>query len=185
MRCALFLSLLTAACSATTHDALVEPQDVRSELEQDQVDSELGTSISTEQERESPPPDRAVPPALQPDEGILAADVPRRVEEGWTGMASIVPTQRWPQLPGRVVGVLFAAGSQPWGGSIDWMHGIELEREYYAYRFCVEGSSPHAIYFTSDGRGHNFMRQWAVPTPQGSFSAAVAMYSPATANDWG
>jgi hypothetical protein len=80
-----------------------------------------------------------------------------------------------------------ASGGQPWGGSINWTRGFEHGSSRIEYRFLFDRSSPYAVYFVSDGRGFNFMKNWSVPTPGGGKARhqGVAMFRPDTPNDLG
>lgn len=88
----------------------------------------------------------------------------------------------WPDLPGRAVGVLWATSL--YSGRADCVaRGPDDRVEYH---FSRGPHPPHALYFPSDGRGFNFIRQWIVPLPDGTTTKVdAAMFRPATANVWG
>ena len=118
---------------------------------------------------EAPPPEPSV--SVVPGAQTLTLDT--------------VPYQQWPQVPARVIGILYVAGPQPWGGAINHMRGIEASPDRREYKFGFDRSSPYAIYFESDGRGYNVLNDWQVQTPNGTMLIDSAMYLQDTPNAWG
>lgn len=119
---------------------------------------------------------------------VLAGSPDRRVVREWQNRADLVPFQVWPELPGRVVGVLWAAGPQPWGATVSHAGGFERHPSRTEYKFAADGSSPYALYFPSDGQGSNVLDHWSVPLPDGSHAVMAprsAMFLPSTPNPWG
>jgi hypothetical protein len=111
---------------------------------------------------------------------------PAGVVDDWGGPAALVPFQHWLPVPGRVVGLLFARGAQPWGGSLSYGRGSDTGTERTEYAFSFDRSSPYALYFASDGRGFNFLSDWGVPLPDGSTARYdAAMFGPETPDPWG
>lgn len=106
-------------------------------------------------------------------------------------LKDLVPFQSFPAVPGSLVGIIWSGGQQPWGSGYN--HGAlpasSIERS--DYKFGVDGSSPYAVYFASDGRGYNFLQNWAVPVPAGASGPArtanynAAMFNAKTPNTWG
>ena len=97
----------------------------------------------------------------------------------WT-FAELIPLQRWAAVPGRVIGLLYAAGEQPWGTTYHHAGVAPTIPGRTEYRFVTGTSSPWALYFVSDGRGENFMQM-----PGAERTYDVAMFRPDTPNGWG
>jgi hypothetical protein len=57
----------------------------------------------------------------------------------------VIPSQRWPDVPAQVVGLLYQRGQQPWGESLHhagaFVSDHDLKRTEYA--FSNDGSSPY------------------------------------------
>ena len=77
----------------------------------------------------------------------------------------VIPFQRWSNVPSYVVGILYEAGAQEWGGSIGHGRNAHTGTGRNEYKFSFDGTSPYALYFESDGRGENYLTGWGVPVP--------------------
>ena len=97
-----------------------------------------------------------------------------------------IPFQRWPDVPSYVVGILYEAGAQPWGGSVGHMRNAHTSSGRNEYKFSFDGSSPYALYFASDGRGENYLTGWGVPLPNQQYEQYdAAMFGAAVQDEWG
>jgi hypothetical protein len=102
------------------------------------------------------------------------------------------PFQQWPTLQARAVGLLVQYDS-PYGRLVGWTRGLRrLEDTRFPssnsrYYSATDGASPWAMYFASQGEGHNVLRHWQVTIPQGRWASfpLVAMYEPQTRNPYG
>ncbi|MCB9561552.1 MAG: hypothetical protein H6709_09310 [Kofleriaceae bacterium] len=105
-----------------------------------------------------------------------------------TDFLRALPAQVWPTLGPREVGLVIAS-SGPWGELIGWTPFIAPPRaagDHAPYWFYNRGGSAQAVYFASDGRGQNFLRDWQVPLPGGRIGHFdAAMYDALTPNPWG
>ena len=87
-----------------------------------------------------------------------------------------------PDLPGRTTGVLWATSM--YEGRDDCVARDPNDR--VEYHFSRGSHSGYALYFPSDGRGFNFLRQWIVPLPDGTTTKYdAAKFRADTANAWG
>jgi hypothetical protein len=92
------------------------------------------------------------------------------------------PHGTWPDLPGRAIGVLWATSL--YDGRDDCVARTADDR--VEYHFSRGPQSSYALYFPSDGRGFNFLRQWTVPLPDATTTRYdAAMFRADTANPWG
>jgi hypothetical protein len=150
----------------------------------------------------SPPPrDHRVEPEGIPQNRPLSSDAtsapaasnitPTEVTT-WT-LQEIVPIQLSPSVPGTVVGLLWTAGQQPWGAGYEHNGFPSTSTDHAYYKFGFDGSSPYAMYFVSDGRGKNFIKNWTVPLGSnatlggapGTAKYDAAVFEPTTPNPWG
>jgi len=120
-----------------------------------------------------------------PRGALDAATIVERVT-AWDGPASLLPWRpyagSWPDLPGRVVGVLWAVSL--YNGRDECAARDANDRVEYHFSRGLHPS--YALYFPSDGRGFNFLRQWVVPLPDGTTTQVdAAMFRADTANPWG
>jgi hypothetical protein len=99
----------------------------------------------------------------------------------WT-QADLVPFQEWHELPGTVTGLIWMAGPQAWGAGYEHFGGPSQQGDRDEYKFGVDGTSPYAVYFVSDGRGYNYLTNWS-GGGRGAFDAA--MFDCDTPNAWG
>ncbi|PRQ06661.1 hypothetical protein [Enhygromyxa salina] len=123
-----------------------------------------------------------------PDPGWDSDTNPDESEPGERGFSDVIPSQRWPDVPGRVVGLLYQRGQQPWGEALHhagaFLSDRDLKRTEYA--FSTDGSSPYALYFLSpNGGGNNHISRWQVETPGGVTHFDAAMFEASTPNSWG
>lgn len=133
-----------------------------------------------------PLPDDAVvvQTGLPPAQGITVRAAPGltpQVVAVWQ-RSDLVPFQSWIELPGSVVGMIWMAGPQAWGAGYEHSATPSQQASRDEYKFGVDGTSPYAVYFQSDGRGFNFLRGWS-GGGRGVFDAA--MFSATTPNPWG
>ncbi len=97
-----------------------------------------------------------------------------------------IPFQRWHDVPSYVIGILYEAGAQEWGGSIGHGRNLHTAARRNEYKFSFDGTSPYALYFESDGRGENFLTGWGVPLPSQQYEQYdAAMFDAATEDEWG
>ena len=99
----------------------------------------------------------------------------------WT-RTDLVPFQQWRALPGNILGVVWMAGAQPWGAGYEHSATTSRDTRRDEYKFGVDGTSPYAVYFESDGRGFNFLQAW---TGGGRGTYDAAMFNHTTPNRWG
>jgi hypothetical protein len=103
-------------------------------------------------------------------------------------IAALIPFQAWPPLPGHAVGIVFASGRQPWGGSIDHLRGVDINPQQQAYMFMADGSSPYAVHWHVKGGGPKVSPGYEVcvslkPTTTARFDAAY--FQPGDRNTYG
>ncbi len=124
-------------------------------------------------------------PAPKPKPGPVATyDGEVRSETG--SVMDVIPYQHWINVPSYVVGILYEAGAQEWGGSIGHTRNPHTATRRNEYKFSFDGTSPYALYFESDGRGENYLTGWGVPVPGQKYEQFdAAMFDSATENDWG
>jgi len=101
-------------------------------------------------------------------------------------ISNLVPLQQWTSKEPTSEGALVAEsvlGIQ----MINWVRrvaGVGETGSFPGYRFMQKTDSPVVVYFPSDGRGFNFMKDWQVPSTK-NYRLDVAQYSPTTPNPWG
>lgn len=131
---------------------------------------------------ERPAPATPTTPEPTPPVPVVLVRPPPEARERidrWT-FAELIPLQRWAAVPGRVIGLLYAAGEQPWGTTYHHAGVAPAIPGRTEYRFVTGPSSPWALYFVSDGRGENFMQMRGAER-----TYDVAMFRPDTPNRWG
>lgn len=105
-------------------------------------------------------------------------------------LKDLVPFQVFPAVPASLVGIIWSSGRQPWGSGYDHGAMTSSSKDRLEYKFGVNGSSPYAVYFVSEGQGYNFLQNWSVPIPPSANGGAnyvqynAAMFSATTQNKW-
>lgn len=103
------------------------------------------------------PGDPAAPPA--PSSLVGAARPASYSEVQAVAISRLIPTSEWPDVPGRAVGVVFAAGPQPWGASVNNLRGFDTRPDSEVYRFSLEGASSYGVYWMTTRGGMAFDRR--------------------------
>ncbi|MGE0526462.1 MAG: hypothetical protein AB7G93_17380 [Bdellovibrionales bacterium] len=98
-------------------------------------------------------------------------------------IGTVSPYQTWADLGANAMGMLVSAQVLDIP-LIDHGWGIYEDPKRTEYKFMQEGLSPVAMYFVSDGRGFNFLKDWSTSDMRG-FRADAAMFSAHTPNEWG
>jgi len=120
------------------------------------------------------------PPA--PSSLVGAARPPSYEEVQAVAISRLIPESDWPQLQGRVVGVVFAAGPQQWGASINNLRGFDTLPDSEIYRFSTEGASSYGLYWRAKRGGQSFDRR-QLCTAGGPVASTT--YKPGDENQYG
>jgi hypothetical protein len=94
-----------------------------------------------------------------------------------------IPFQQWPDLGDRVIGIVYAGGKEPWGGSIDHLRGVDANPQNHEYVLAANGSSPYPLLWAASSGGSNFLPGVTVCIPGGATDKVdAALYKPGDKN---
>jgi hypothetical protein len=100
-------------------------------------------------------------------------------------IAKLIPHQRWPDVPGRAIGVVWVTGRQPWGGSIDHLRNVDTHPFRQSYVFSVNRSSPYLMLWEATGGGELVKNRPVCSLGGGEVKYDAAEYNQRSRNAYG